>query len=698
MGRGRARWNSLALIALPLAAASACFVPGFQGDGRNDGGAGEGGAGGTPSVGGSSTGGDAGAGGSLGGSSTGGTSTGGTQPTLDKPCPESGDRACDASDSKLTLLCSQGTWESSGTCPSEEACEPTTGLCADIVPECAGGEPGDRFCTGDVVMECGPNLVSESVIEECEGHCVSGTSTASCAPPNCGDGYPDPDETCDDGDADNNDDCTQLCEPPDCGDGFVQAGEACDQGANNDDEGSCMEACTLPTCGDAFVQPGEDCDEGAENGDHAVGGITCPIDCNIRVTQVVAGEQFSCALHSSGAVKCWGRNHNGQLGVGDLDSRGDQAGEMGNDLLPIDLSSSAFATALVVGNAHACALLNDDSVKCWGWNEFGTLGVGDPASRGDMPGEMGDSLPAIDLGDGVSATTLTPGAGHTCALLDDDSVKCWGFNNRGQLGLGDQDHRGDAPSEMGENLPRVDLGLGRSAKALAAGYAHTCAVLDDDSLKCWGLNNRGQLGLGDGVYRGDEPLEMGDSLTAIDLGTDRYAKAVVAGYEHTCALLDDDSVKCWGYNFYGQLGLGDQFNRGDGPGEMGDNLPTVDLGLGRSAKALQGGAFHTCALLDDDSIKCWGSNDSGDLGLGSTAPRGDAVGEMGDSLPTVDLGPGRYATALSAGHFYNCALLDDDSVKCWGQGSYGQLGLGDPDNRGDGPGEMGDNLPPVDLW
>ena len=112
--------------------------------------------------------------------------------------------------------------------------------------------------------------------------------------------------------------------------------------------------------------------------------------------------------------------------------------------------------------------------------------------------------------------------------------------------------------------------------SLCGGFA--CAHLDDKSVKCWGNNWDGQLGVGDTNHRGDGPGEMGDNLPAVDLGTGRTATAISMGDGYTCALLDDNSVKCWGYNYYGQLGVGDTNNRGDGPNEMGDNLPAVDLG------------------------------------------------------------------------------------------------------------------------
>jgi alpha-tubulin suppressor-like RCC1 family protein len=281
--------------------------------------------------------------------------------------------------------------------------------------------------------------------------------------------------------------------------------------------------------------------------------------------------------------------------------------------------------------------LNDGSVKCWGWNGFGQLGQGDTLQRGDGPNEMGDNLLAVNLGIGKTASALAAGGHRTCALLNDGSVKCWGQNAFGELGLGDTNNRGDVPNEMGGNLLAVDLGTGKAASAIAIGGYHTCSLLNDGSVKCWGRNVAGELGQGDTDNRGDGPNEMSDNLLAIDLGTGKTASAIRAGAIYTCALLNDSSIKCWGSNFTGQLGLGNIDDRGDGPSEMGNNLPEVDLGTGETASAIAAGAGHPCVILNDGSIKCWGSNNNGKLGLGDANARGDEPNEMGDNLPRVKL-------------------------------------------------------------
>jgi alpha-tubulin suppressor-like RCC1 family protein len=251
---------------------------------------------------------------------------------------------------------------------------------------------------------------------------------------------------------------------------------------------------------------------------------------------------------------------------------------------------------VVTGSGHSCALFADGTVKCWGSGYEGQLGfpvdVDDNAELGNAPGEMG-ALQAVELGSGRTATALTAGWSHTCALLDDGSVKCWGGNFNGQLGVGDTEHRGDEPGEMGDALPAVELGTGRTATVVAADGNHTCALLDDATVKCWGGGEYGRLGQGTTEDLGNEPGELGDALPPVDLGTGRTATDVDVGQRYTCALLDDATIKCWGGNAYGGTGSGVGGNRGDEPGHMGDALAIVDLGTGRTATTLVDGALQT---------------------------------------------------------------------------------------------------------
>lgn len=242
-----------------------------------------------------------------------------------------------------------------------------------------------------------------------------------------------------------------------------------------------------------------------------------------------------------------------------------------------------------------------------------------------------------------AARTVTVGHSHACAVPDDGGLRCWGYGAHGRLGLGDTANHGDTPGSMGDALPAVSLPAGRTAVAISAGLAHTCAVLDDGRLTCWGRNAVGTLGQGDALDRGDQPDETGDGLPIVDLGAGVTATAVTAGEGFTCALLTGGDVKCWGFNAGSQpgvLGLGtNEVAIGDDPDEMGDALPTVSLGTGRTATALAAGTAHVCALLDDGSVKCWGAGSNGALGSGTTNDRGNQPGQMGDALPPVALVP-----------------------------------------------------------
>jgi cysteine-rich repeat protein len=506
-----------------------------------------------------------------------------------------------------------------------------------------------------------------------------------------------------------------------CGDGVVTAAELCDDGNTAAGDG-CSASCSSESGWHCTGSPSlctdmDECNAGSASCDeHATctntpGAFTCICDdgyvgdgskCGRAAMKLEASIFHTCAVLNGGDVKCWGSNSDGTLGLGDTSDRGDHVGEMGDSLPAIDLGAGKTALSIFPGFVRGCALLNDGDIKCWGRNYDGQLGQGNLLTVGDDPGEMGDKLPPIDLGSGKSAVAMAAGNEHTCALLSDGGVKCWGINEQGQLGLGDVLYRGGGPNQMGDDLPAVDLGTGRTAITISTKFDHTCALLDDGSVKCWGENNHGELGIEKNIPSwGNMPDQMGDNLPAVDLGTGKKAVAISCGYRFTCALASDGTIKCWGLNSEGQLGLGDKKARGEKPGQMGDNLPGVDLGSGKTAVAISAGNAHACALLNDGSLKCWGSNWNGRLGLGlpglsDASNRGDKPGEMGDSLPAVDLGTGKKAAAVSAGS-QTCALLMDGTVKCWGLNEFGELGLGNTVDRGDEPGEMGDNLPAVDL-
>jgi hypothetical protein len=278
-------------------------------------------------------------------------------------------------------------------------------------------------------------------------------------------------------------------------------------------------------------------------------------------------------------------------------------------------------------------------IFAWNYRQFGmviNLDTQDDSWKGSLNHQKlvdGDHSPAmllagttiVDLGeeteiDGVfivgdydvvasKPKSLVTGsmAGFSCSVLNDGTLKCWGWNRYGQLGIG-----ADGNPTSRSTPTAVNLGAGRTAKVVSLGSSHTCAILDDDTLKCWGANDKGQLGIG-----ADGNPTSRSTPTAVNLGAGRTAKAVAAGSSHTCAILDDGTLKCWGYNNWGQLGYGDKTSR-----NAPDATEVVNLGPGRTAKAVAAGGSFTCAILDDGTIKCWGAHQGGAVGDGTipTAP------------------------------------------------------------------------------
>ena len=339
-----------------------------------------------------------------------------------------------------------------------------------------------------------------------------------------------------------------------------------------------------------------------------------------------------------------------------------------------------------IGSVNSCIVMENNELKCWGNNSTGQLGNGSNANL---------STPTtIDVN--LSVENMVLGIEHTCTITRDGTPMCWGDNSGGKLGDG----------SMNSSLSpvRVTLPSGRKAIKLALGSYHSCALLDNGSITCWGRNTYGQLG--------DGTTNQSSTPTAVNLGDEKFAKTLTAGAEHTCAILDDDSLVCWGRNDEGQLGDKTLINR---------HSPTsIDLPEGRSAKEIHTRNHHSCAILDDDSMACWGRNDDGQLGNGNTtdtpvptpidfgsakvkkvAVGGDfscaqvgnysllcwgknTFGQLGNGTTTdssspgnVSFIPGKKILSLQAGQFHVCALAEDDDLLCWGWNPWGQLGLGD---------------------
>ena len=252
-------------------------------------------------------------------------------------------------------------------------------------------------------------------------------------------------------------------------------------------------------------------------------------------------------------------------------------------------------------------------------------------------------------------------------------MKCWGSDQSGQLG---EDSPGYSVHMNRATPTSVDLPTGRTAVAVAAGHMHTCAILDNGSLMCWGKDDYGQVGDGGNI----------ESFTTqpqfVDLGTGRTAVEVAAGGHHTCAILDNGDLKCWGSHQHGELGVGGTGNSS----RMYMTSPpatAVDLGAGRTAVALSLGDYHTCAILDNGDAKCWGLDGAGQLGDGGTQSH-LPINRTSPSSTPIDLGTGRTAVAIDAGSQHTCAIVDNGTMMCWGYNNDGELGLGNRTSDGSG--------------
>ena len=286
------------------------------------------------------------------------------------------------------------------------------------------------------------------------------------------------------------------------------------------------------------------------------------------VSSISGGYFHTCALLADKTVKCWGFNYYGQLGNG-INT---------NSNVPVLVSNLTNVTAIILGFHHTCALLTDSTVKCWGFNYYGQLGNGT---------KIDSNVPVL-VSNLTNVTAIASNSHHTCALLADKTVRCWGKNSSGQLGNG---------TKIDSNVPVLVSNL-TNVTAITLGRDHTCALLADSTVKCWGTNFSGQLGNGTETSS-NVPVAV-SNLTNVT--------AIASNYHHTCALLADKTVRCWGHNVYGQLGNGTKID---------SNVPVLVSNLTNVTAIAAGPASHTCALLADKTVRCWGENSYGQLGNGT---------------------------------------------------------------------------------
>ncbi|MFZ6026487.1 MAG: RCC1 repeat-containing protein [Chloroflexota bacterium] len=370
-----------------------------------------------------------------------------------------------------------------------------------------------------------------------------------------------------------------------------------------------------------------------ELGNNSTTNRSTPVDVvglSGGVKQLAVGGFHACALLEDGGIKCWGYNFHGQLGDG-------TSGETADRWTPVDVVDAAGARltgfrAIALGKYHACALTSANRLQCWGYNMDGQVGDG-------TSGREADRHTPVDVPGLTDVRAVALGERHSCALLNAGSVKCWGGGYEGQLGF--------IPENWQTSIPTDVPGLTSGVSQIVAGVYHSCAILSNAALQCWGNNYAGQVGNG----------SMADQYSPQPVvGAESAVSQVSGGDSHTCAVIDQQ-VSCWGSNLFGQVGNG----------QTGLYAPTQPTGLDGRAIAVASGAYHSCAILEGGSVKCWGRNTFGQLGDGTNEQRLTAVDVVGLDVPAV---------AVTAGGNHSCVLLADNRVMCWGLNGYGQLGNG----------------------
>ncbi|WP_052548755.1 DUF4215 domain-containing protein [Enhygromyxa salina] len=427
----------------------------------------------------------------------------------------------------------------------------------------------------------------------------------------------------------------------------------------------------LPVCGNGVVETGEQCDDG-----NIDSGDGCEVDCSsTRIVQLTAGSQHTCILTEVGDVVCWGRNDHGQLGYGHVQFVGDDEPPAVYGVLPL----VEPATAISASGTHTCAVLVSGRVTCWGENSDGRLGLGHLNDIGDD--EEIDTLVPLDFGDEIEA--VAAGFTFTCALSFTGAVYCWGTNTHGELGHGDTIPIGD--NEIASSFNSF-VQVGGAASNIRAGRYHACVSMSAMGVRCWGLGSQGRLGYGNTNNIGDDEPP---SVVSTKYG-DETITALAVGYDHT-VIVDPNSgsarVRGWGYNYYGQLGVGSTVSHGDGVGPL-----EATASISGTVVSVAASASQTCALFDDGTLGCWGGNGSGQLGLGSTQHLGD------DELPSsaAKLSFTAPVVQVTMGSSHACVLLDNQDVHCWGSNTSGQLGHEGVDAIGDD--ELATDVGPVPLF
>jgi cysteine-rich repeat protein len=557
-------------------------------------------------------------------------------------------------DEEKELICPGPISESVLVCTDgvwelSEAC-PRGKFCDSNDPSCKSIAPGcERLGPGDSFCDGSSRFVCGPDLvtldeEECEGRCTGG----ECVDAQCGDGSLQADEECDDGNEIDTDDCPSTCLEASCGDGYLfSRQEDCDDG-NNIDTDDCPSTCRSPQCGDGFTWEGtEECDDG--NSKDSDGCLQNCLRASCGDGEVFTGTEECDDANEDDTDDCPGNCGDARCGDGYVwkgKEECDQGDEDPGDGCSSDCQAEPFILAL--GSDHSCALLGDGRLKCWGANADSQSGPSTDLVIGDSPLDMGPNLPALLTG----VTSVATGASHTCAVQS-EVVTCWGNNDSSQLG----------PMATGDSPEPITVPVNKGMSVCVSNDS-SYALLSDKTVQGWGYNH------GQGS-RGIHAVPFSEKV-----------QSIACGANSICAVLQSGNVECWG------IGL-----TSSRPAPM--RIALKDRTGVATTQVVHGGD-HACARQANGEVYCWGRGETGALGEGSPD---DRPGDIPLSTSWPPLPVGFEVRDLTAGGGVTCAA-GQGKAKCWGLGIDA---LGAPElvaqagNLGDEPEDAVQHIPLIDV-
>jgi alpha-tubulin suppressor-like RCC1 family protein len=390
------------------------------------------------------------------------------------------------------------------------------------------------------------------------------------------------------------------------------------------------------------------------------------------ITRLSVGPGHTCFRLTSGQVRCAGYNVEGALGNGG-------GGE--EDLAVLVQNSAGTAglsgvTQVANGGSHTCAVLTNHQVRCWGWDEYGQLGDGTAGGSSNRPVRV---VGVNGTGSLTGVTQIAAGGVSTCARLSSGQARCWGDNGNGQLGNGSTNP--SAHPVVVQN-PAGTGPLSGIAQVVVGSDGAACARLTSGQARCWGTQYEGTLGNGQATGTRMRPVTVKNPAGT---GPLTGVAQLAAGPSRVCAVLESHQARCWGL---GPLGNGRATSSNlpvvvravSGAGPLTGVTQIAIGGTGSLNGGIEGRGGHTCALVSGGGrqVRCWGKNTAGQLGTG-------VQGEQLALRPVVvqrpdGNGPLTGATQISSAYRFTCVRLTSGQARCWGQNSNGAQSYGDTGN------------------